>query len=157
VNLALRRQRSHVRIVSGAPPPKYLPNLLRENEAIVGVSTPRRGCGTKGTKSVADHFNPLAKAPCIARVALPDRLNPPAYRLKLPSVPLVSSDIGCELGSPILATRLGTRCQFAARMLMPEAAVNKTTSLCLGSTMFGFPGKSRRCSRNRNPIARPKT
>jgi hypothetical protein len=72
-------------------------------------------------------------------------------------VPLVSSDIGCELGSPIVATRLGTRCQFAARMLMPEAAVNKTTSLCFGSTMSGFPGKSRRCSRNRNPIARPKT
>jgi hypothetical protein len=59
----------------GARPPQYLPNLLRENEAIVGVSTPRRGCGTQGTKFVADHFNPLAKAPCIARVALPDRLN----------------------------------------------------------------------------------
>jgi hypothetical protein len=57
----------------------------------------------------------------------------------------------------LLATRLGTRCQFAARMLMPKAAVNKTTSLCFGSTMSGFPGKSRRCSRNRNPIARPKT
>ena len=153
---ALRRQRSRSNRV-GCATAQYLPNLLRGNEAIVGVSTPRRGCGTQGTKSVADHFNPLAKAPCIARVALPDRLNPPAYRLKLPSVPLISSDIGCELGSPIVATRLGTRCQFAARMLMSEAAVNKTTSLCFGSTMSGFPGKSRRCSRNRNPIARPKT
>ena len=43
----------------------YLTNLLTENEAVAGVSTPQRGCGTQGTKSVADQFNPLAKAPCI--------------------------------------------------------------------------------------------
>ncbi len=80
-----RHLEARVRIFPGARPPQYLPNLLRQNEAIVGVSTPRRGCGPQGTKSVADHFNPLAKAPCIARVALPDRFNPPAYRLKVPS------------------------------------------------------------------------
>jgi hypothetical protein len=79
----------------------------------------------EGLRSVADHFDALAEAPWIARVALPDQLNPPPCRLKLLCVPLVSSDIGCELGSPVVATRLVTRCQLATAMLMPEAAVHE--------------------------------
>ena len=76
-------------------------------------------------KSRTDRPNPLVKAPDVARVTLPHYLNTPSSRRKLPSMPLVSSDIGCELGGPVIATRLRTRRQLAARMLMPEAAVNK--------------------------------
>lgn len=76
-------------------------------------------------KSRTDHVNPLVNAPDVPRVTLPHGLNPPASRRKLPSVPLVPRDIGCELGDPVIATRLGTRRQLATRVLMPEAAVNK--------------------------------
>ena len=47
--------------------------------------------------------------------------------LKLFSVPLVTrATLDAKLGRPVIAaTRLGPRCQLAARVLMPEAAVNK--------------------------------
>jgi hypothetical protein len=61
----------------------------------------------------------------LPNVAFPYDLDPPALRPQFGDIALIALDIAGELGVPIGLAALRRRCEAAARMLVPEAAVDE--------------------------------
>lgn len=61
----------------------------------------------------------------IRRLAFPDHVHPPPKSLKLQGNTAVSLGVARKLGTPVVQPRPGRACTTAARMLMPEAAMDE--------------------------------